>query len=406
MWSKPDFSRPKVAREMIEYTKSIPLDVEWSNLYPALRRTHLDLLLEVLGESSCISSLELVCCSGSHLTTLLNKAIHPAPHLHSIRLSIADPYSFESFVIPEDFLGKYAPRLVHFEVQGCNAPWGSPILHNLTTLSIGREGFRGANASLADIAITLQAATALEVVEISDFSLSHTDLTLPQGITLPRLKRLYLSAGGAAVAALLHRMSLPASTAIHLKVVWLGNAEDSLVDCISGLFLHVSTTPKHPRTIKTLCLDHFVVCDFVLRAWNVGISHPGHSDEFEDPLPHFRCDLGNSISGEPPLPLSLLQRLLASLGPLVNLETLGISLSVLSPDMAWPSLSDDVLSFTPSPFRAYDMPRTSFALCLKPSLLPRKHSWDPRRERWGTRAQTRRKVNERTSMRERWPILR
>ncbi|KAK1226471.1 hypothetical protein PQX77_010555 [Marasmius sp. AFHP31] len=322
MWSKPDFSRPKLAREMIKYSKSVPLDIEWSRLHPALRRTHLDLLSEALGQGSRISSLELVCRSESDLTTLLNRAIHPAPHLHSIRLSVADSYSFESFfnsfAIPENFLGKYAPRLVHFEVRGGNAPWGSPILHNLTTLSIGREGFRGANAPLEDIATTLRVATALEVVEISDFFLTRTNLMLPQGIKLPRLKRLYLSADGAAVAALLHCMSFPASTTIHLKAVSPRTTEDSLVDCISSLFLHVSTTPNHPRTIKALSLDHFVVYDFVLRAWNVGISHPGRQ--------HIHR---NSISREPPPPLSLFGRLLASLGTLVNLETLEISLSSL-----------------------------------------------------------------------------
>ncbi|KAL0068428.1 hypothetical protein AAF712_004506 [Marasmius tenuissimus] len=319
LWSKPNLSWPKLAWEMISYSRSVPLEIEWSPQHPPIQPSHLALLLEIMGQGSRISHLGLVFRSASYLTTLLAKMIHPAPHLHSVRLDTE--YSTDSFTIPENFLGKHAPRLVHFEVRGCNIPWRSPVLHNLATLSVGRINLSSASASLEDIAVTLQAATALEVVEISDFLLSHTNVTLPQGmeIELPRLKHLYLSSRGAVLAALLHHMSFPASTTMHLATV--DCAEDSLVDYLSSVFSDVSTTPNHPRTVKTLVLDHHDDSTFSLRAWDVGVGRPELSP------PHLRCHLGKDQLNDALVP-HLLERLSPGLGQLVDLEILHIGLSV------------------------------------------------------------------------------
>ncbi|KAK1226470.1 hypothetical protein PQX77_010554 [Marasmius sp. AFHP31] len=320
LWSKPNLSWPKLAWEMINYSRSVPLEIEWSPQHPPIQQSHLALLLDIMGQGSRISNLGLVFRSASYLTTLLAKMIHPAPHLHSIRLDTE--YSTDSFTIPENFLGKHAPRLVHFEVRGCNIPWRSPVLHNLTTLSIGRTNLSSASASLEDVAVTLQAATALEIVEISDFLLSHTNLTLPQGmkIDLPHLKHLYLSSRGAVLAALLHHMLFPSSTTIHLATV--DYAEDSLVDYLSSVFSDVSTTPNHPRTIKTLVLDHHEDYNFSLRAWDVGIDRPELS-----PPPHLRCHLGKDQLNDVFVP-PLLRRLSPGLGLLARLEILHIGLSI------------------------------------------------------------------------------
>ncbi|KAL0068425.1 hypothetical protein AAF712_004503 [Marasmius tenuissimus] len=257
--------------------------------------------------------------------------INPEPYLHTIRLR--NDYGDELFVIPDNFLGKCAPRLVHFEVQGCNVPWGSPILRNLTTLSVAQVSTVGSSTSLEEVAATLiEAAATLQVVEMSDFLPSHANLVLPRAmkIKLPRLKRLYLSSGDTAVVTLLQHLSFPTSTTIHLVIPQLHNSEASLVDYISSIFSDVSTTPKHPRTIRALLLNCLAGYDLVLSAWNVAISCPGGQVYQGDPTPHFRCHLGSrrrSGSRVSALPPSLFSQVLAGMGPLVNLETLGIGLA-------------------------------------------------------------------------------
>ncbi|KAK1226472.1 hypothetical protein PQX77_010556 [Marasmius sp. AFHP31] len=331
MWSKPNFYWPKWVRETMKYSKSIPLDVQWTS-YSVPEQRQLDVLFEVVEECSRVASLDFVSRSAPDLTTLLSKMVSPAPHIHFTRLETV--YESDFFMIPVNFLGEDAPRLTHFQIKGCNVPWGSPILRNLTTLSIGRANFNGTGSSLEDVSATLQAAPMLETVDLSDFLPSTASISLPRDtkIDLPRLKRLHLSSRGMVVATLLHHMSFPTSTSIHMTVRQIDDSQDSLAEYLSSLFPNVSTTTHHSRTVRTLVLDNSRGYGLVIRAWDTDTdtNNPLHYDV----TPQLHCEMGRD--GWSASALLLLKRLLPALGSLANLQRLEVGLPGLSPDIMIP----------------------------------------------------------------------
>ncbi|KAJ8084901.1 hypothetical protein PM082_003678 [Marasmius tenuissimus] len=334
MWSKPNFCWPKWVRETMKYSKSIPLDIQWTSSYSVPEQRQLDVLFEVVEECSRVASLDFISRSAPDLTTLLSKMVRPAPHVHFIRLETL--YEHDFFVIPDNFLGKDAPRLTHFQIRGCSVPWGSPILRNLTTLSIGRARFDGRSPSLEDVSETLQAAPMLETVDLSDFLPLAASTSLPRDtkIDLPRLKCLHLSSRAIVVATLLHHMSFPTSASIRMTVHQLDNSQDSLVEALSSLFSNPSTATNHSRTVRTLVLDNTSTGGYglVIRAWDTDTdtNNPLHYDV----TPQLHCELGGD--GWSASTLLLLKRLLPALGPLAELKRLEVGLPGLSPDIMVP----------------------------------------------------------------------
>ncbi|KAL0068426.1 hypothetical protein AAF712_004504 [Marasmius tenuissimus] len=331
IWSKPNFYWPKWVRETMKYSKSIPLDIQWTS-YSIPEQRQLDVLFEVVEECSRVASLDFVSRSAPDLTTLLSKMVRPAPHIHFVHLETL--YENDNFVIPDNFLGKDAPRLTHFQIRGCSVPWGSSILRNLTTLSIGRASFNGMSSSLQDVAATLQAAPMLETVDLSDFlpSTASTSLPCDTKIVLPRLKRLRLSSRGMVVATLLHHMSFPTTTTIHMTVNQLDNFQESLAENLSSLFSNPNTTTNHLRTVRTLVLDNTGEYGLVIRVWDTDIDT--NNLLHYDVTPQLYCELGRdgwSVSA-----LLLLKRLLPALGPLADLKRLEVGLPGLSPDIMVP----------------------------------------------------------------------
>ncbi|KAL0068424.1 hypothetical protein AAF712_004502 [Marasmius tenuissimus] len=328
LWSKPDFYWPKWTREMMKYTKSIPLDIQWTSSHPVPEQRQLDTLFEVVEHCSRVASLDFVSRSAPDLTTLLSKMVRPAPHVHFIRLETV--YRNDHFVIPDNFLGKEAPRLTHFQIHGCNVPWGSPILRNLTTLSIGRANFDGMTTSLEDVASTLQAARMLEVLDLSDFLPSTASTSLPRDmkIDLPRLKHLRLSSRGTVVATLLHHMSFPTSTSIHMTILQLNNSQDSLAEYLSSLFSNPTTATNQSRTVRTLVLDSSQGYGLVIRSWDTDMNNSRHYDKFT-PQVHFELRRDGWSAPEP----LFLKRLLSALGSLTDLQRLEVGLPGLSPEI-------------------------------------------------------------------------
>ncbi|KAL0572369.1 hypothetical protein V5O48_009604 [Marasmius crinis-equi] len=321
MWSKPDFRRPKLAREAIKHSKSTPLDIEWTSML-----SDIDLLLETLEHASSISNLELR-CSLSDLTYLLSTLTRPVPSIRSVCLECQ---GIDICRLPNNLLVRDTPLLRHFESRGCDIPWGSPIFGNLTTFSIVRSTTPDSTTSLEQVASTLQAMAALEVVELSDFLPLHSNVALAQNmsIVLPRLKRMKLRSRGMAIATLLHRMSFPDTTLIDLDIPQLENAQDLLADYFSGLFSDSFTSTNQPRAIRTLDIGRSIGYNFVLEARNT------NEERLKTNLwsAHFRCRIGKKeIWGEPS---SIKERLLGGLGPLSTLESLSIEPSALSQDIA------------------------------------------------------------------------
>ncbi|KAL0570134.1 hypothetical protein V5O48_011826 [Marasmius crinis-equi] len=307
MWSKPLFTRPTVAREMMKYSKSAPLDIEWGSYgYGDIQQKHFDLLLEAVEQPSRVSSLVLHCQS-SDLTRLLSRLVHSTPSIHRLSLEVMD----DGFYVPPDnFLGGDAPRLTDFETRGCGIPWGSPILKNLTRFSITRSCSPSAATSLEQVAASMQAMTALEELNMADFITSHSNIALSDNVkvVLPRLKNMRLSSRGMAVATLLYHMSFPDTTVIHLEIPQLDDAQDLLANYLSGLFSDTQNG-THPRTIRTL---------HILRGSGYNLELVAHGGSLSSPF-RFQCQIGKETWSDP---LPIKQRLLDGLGPLTSLEAL------------------------------------------------------------------------------------
>ncbi|KAL0575805.1 hypothetical protein V5O48_006159 [Marasmius crinis-equi] len=323
IWSQPDFCRPKLALEMIKYGKSAPLDITWGfSSEDSRRQEHLDVLSEALLQVSRISSLVLS-CTPSEFTRLVPRMVSPLPSVHSLRLECKDDQSF--VVLPEKLLGSDAPHLIHFRAHGCGIPWGSPILGNLTTLSITRFAMPGLVApSAGEMAAALQAMTGLEELEMLDFFPSHSSIAVAQNakqVILPRLKSIKLSSSGRAIAVLLRSISFPIATKVDLDIPEPDDAQDLLAECISSLFSE--TSMAHRRTVRSLSIsDGGTGNIFRLLTWNTCGQGP------LDP-PQFRCRIGRVYVAEP---FSLTRKFLDSLGPITSLETLDISTYSLSRD--------------------------------------------------------------------------
>ncbi|KAJ8084887.1 hypothetical protein PM082_003664 [Marasmius tenuissimus] len=311
-----------MAREMMKYSSSVPLNVDWNRSHPEFRQTHFDLLLEALERPSQISSLRLYGISAHQTTSLLARMTEPAPYLRSIDLV---PRGVDQSVLPVNFLGGDAPRLISIDIIGCSIPWGSSALRNLATIHVWNMT-TPIDTPLKDIAFTLKAATQLVSVNILDYCPTRIDATLPQDLTivLPYLERLYLSSRAIVVVTLLQRMTFPASTIVHLETNELENTLDSLCGSISGLFSDRSTNPTPIRRVKGLELSHTDGEGIMLRVWN-----PQHrtAGDVCDNLrsPHFTLQLKDPAhTGIEVDILPILQRLLESLGTIQYLEELRI----------------------------------------------------------------------------------
>ncbi|KAL0570135.1 hypothetical protein V5O48_011827 [Marasmius crinis-equi] len=302
----PDFTRPTFAREIMKYSKSAPLDIEWECGY--IRQNHLDMLLEAIEQPLRISSLDLRCHS-SALTTLVSKAVHPAPSIHLLSLAINDGMFC---VLPDLLLGGDAPRLTSFGTRGCSIPWGSPILANLTSFIIAQSCSLGTATPLKMIATALQAMTALEVLKMTDFVTSESNIRLSDDmkVVLPRLRNLKLSSRGMAVATLLQRMYFPNTAVIELEISPLDNAQDALANYLPGLFpirrqIHI----REPFGHSMLTAPPATLFD-------------AEGGKTLSSIPRFQCWIGKEVWSEP---LPIMRRLLGGLGPLASLETLSIS---------------------------------------------------------------------------------
>ncbi|KAJ8084888.1 hypothetical protein PM082_003665 [Marasmius tenuissimus] len=321
MWTHLDLSRPKMAQEVLKYSGSAPLCVIMSSAY-----CQQNLFLEMLEQPSRISSLHMSGISPNLITNLLAKATQPVPYLRSIEIRPEGvpirPAEFIPVILPTNFLGEDAPRLVSLHTTGCSIPWGSRAFRNLTTLHVSNSTLP-TNMSLEDIAVTLQAATKLMEVDISDFFPSQTNVALSRNfaIVLPHLNRLKLSSRAIVIATLLQCMTFPTSTNVHLEISELEDALDSLCSSISGLFTDAAIDSKHMRSIESLNLIHDDGQSITLG--EVKSLHHGNftfKDPFSVQLTDHQVDAG------------ICQRLLNALGTLPYLKKLEIYAPSLSQD--------------------------------------------------------------------------
>ncbi|KAK1234049.1 hypothetical protein PQX77_002757 [Marasmius sp. AFHP31] len=106
VWTWPNFGCPEMAREMMKYSGSVALSLEWNSVRAEFQqRKHFALLFQVLEQLSRVSSLKLLGISSHHITNLLVKTVGPAPTLHSIELKPSGVNRL--FGLPDNF---YLPQ--------------------------------------------------------------------------------------------------------------------------------------------------------------------------------------------------------------------------------------------------------------------------------------------------------
>ncbi|KAG7099068.1 hypothetical protein E1B28_000943 [Marasmius oreades] len=335
MWSTPNFISPKLAREMLRLSKSSPLNIEWNRDSGALLPKQLEVLGEAITEISRVQSLHLS-CNPHQVEVLLTGLVDPAPMLEALTLQC--PISGDFFFLPGNFLAGDAPRLRRLSLTASNnIPWGSQIMKNLTRLDIVyRNGQSRPLTPWPEIIETLRGAPCLEVLRLDFLSSRNACLEVGPPIILPNLGCVDLAADAVSCSTLLHRMSFPNTTSIclecRLPASYTDSTYDPLFAYMTGLFGSTSSTVNHPRAIKSLLLsyspDHINVLS--IGAWNVG-------GVMEYVLGESNISLTNQFSGTLVLKnvmgLPFLQKVLASLGPLSQLETLTIDLSTLPVDI-------------------------------------------------------------------------
>ncbi|KAF9270083.1 hypothetical protein L218DRAFT_1071574 [Marasmius fiardii PR-910] len=336
MWSTPDFTWPKLAREMLKWSKSGPLNIEWRrDSYITPRPMQIEVLSEAIAEISRVQSFYLS-CNAYQVQALVTGMVRPAPILESLTLQAAN--SNEVLHLPDNFLGGDAPRLRQLSLRASDIPWGSQIMKNLTSLDVRRLGGQSRPLTpLAEVVRTLHGIPCLEVLHL-DF-LSSRDSSFENGppIVFNNLRCVELSSDIIACTALLRRMSFPDTCTISVEsntpASYSNNIYDSMFSYMTGILSTASSSANHPRAIKSLLFSYRLEDLDILsiKAWNT-MEDFTKSNRDSSGKAHFSCrlTLGTGVE-ERPLPF--VREALMSLGPLSPLEALKIALPVVSEDL-------------------------------------------------------------------------
>ncbi|KAL0576332.1 hypothetical protein V5O48_005657 [Marasmius crinis-equi] len=292
IWNTPDFMFPTLARNMLHRSKSTPLNIVWT---PSCRHERVDrdaqdkVFMEAAKQTSRIASLDL--SSASHnVAALFNSTwstmTGAAPLIHTIRIrcysSLVD--NFDG-VIPDEFLAGQAPRLANLCLEGCSLSWRSPLLKNLTTLSIKCPpvALRPQIRVVVDALRSLRSLATLDLRHcISPVSLSDH----PSGkiLAFPFLQQLVLSVESRPCLSLLQCMWFPDTAAIHLSC-WEPLPDlpvNRLFSYVANLMAPAATTPSHPRAIRELALIEEASVTIIARNTNNSNS-PSALDTDETP---------------------------------------------------------------------------------------------------------------------------
>ncbi|KAE9410864.1 hypothetical protein BT96DRAFT_912292 [Gymnopus androsaceus JB14] len=203
LWRKPDFARPKWAREMIRLSKMAPLivDLKTSLFQSEPSSDTLEAIVESWKHFPRTVEICLETYSPDTMDKLLVGTNHPAPLLDSLSLSIKDfhllfSYGYADYnnsrycQLPENLLGGNVPRLSRVELSRCHLSWDSPLLRNLTMLKVCNPGPPA--PTLDQFVSVLASMPQLEVLELRDALPENMTTTSTQKphVDLPRLREL------------------------------------------------------------------------------------------------------------------------------------------------------------------------------------------------------------------------
>ncbi|KAK1228670.1 hypothetical protein PQX77_008323 [Marasmius sp. AFHP31] len=171
LWAQPDFSfGAPLARTMLKRSKDVALVLD-----AELDKNTKAVLLEALRDAlSRLTVLDLTATENrADLEDVLHVLTQPAPFLHTLGLDLDfDPWhgagvrnlQFTEIPLPYAFLGDHSPRLKNLLLRRCYIPLDSPILTNVTRLSLDTLMWHPTDAY--QLIESLRELTHLEVLEV------------------------------------------------------------------------------------------------------------------------------------------------------------------------------------------------------------------------------------------------
>ncbi|KAK7051627.1 hypothetical protein VNI00_004606 [Paramarasmius palmivorus] len=287
MWTFPDFSFPKFAREMLKRSKSAPLDIHYFESYSMKPRSP-KVLLEALDNTSRLASVHLN--MNQDLDKAVAKLVQPAPLLHSLIV-----ISCQQLSVPAGFLGGDAPHLTSMELHRCYLPWNSSLLNSLTILSLKGDG-RSNRPEPRHFTDALHRMTALEVLELDNiFPVAKAETP---AVLLPKLRSLVLVARNQPECGYtLSYLSIPAATKIHIscRMSVAYYQFTPLLNNISSLFAPNPNLLADTRVIRTLVVQgdiHDNLDRLRLKSWSTDdIPLTATHDINDSPVPDLFLEL-------------------------------------------------------------------------------------------------------------------
>ncbi|KAL0580809.1 hypothetical protein V5O48_001185 [Marasmius crinis-equi] len=245
LWSRPDYSSgTPLARIMLSRSKDAPLVVD-AEFGSGTR----GVVFETLKHIARTTVLHITATDDrAGLQQLVHELVQPAPFLHTLGLGLDQVRAWDALLspselhLPHTFLGNHAPRLRNLLLRWCCIPLDSPLLRNLTRLSLISPSLPSSSAT--HFLEGLREMSHLEVLEVRNpFRETPPATTAPpiRAFTMPALRYLRLDEVDSSGAVfLLGHISLPISTVLTVNsrlpsADWLEKS-NTFVSCLSRVF--------------------------------------------------------------------------------------------------------------------------------------------------------------------------
>ncbi|KAF9270025.1 hypothetical protein L218DRAFT_7706 [Marasmius fiardii PR-910] len=338
LWSRPDFSLgPPLALEMLDRSRDAPLVIE-----AEVGDETVDMLSEALVRHiSRITALHLTVTGfPASMEQLLFPLIQPAPFLRVLSLAFAPlahvwGQTTRKLHLPDTFLANYAPRLTSLALRSFQVPLDSPLLKNITTLSLDMS--RWPSTSALELVESLRDMTHLEVLEVRDpfqhFDPGTMGVSTSSTDVLVKFSCLrYLRMDGAPISQVvrfLEHTTFPESVVVMITTFEDSFSEfDALVSSLSRIFSCSSHDAALVDPVKSIHIGH----PHSLSAWSLNTLPPVypffHPEHTGSSPPHLRTQIGLGVRNDSRIGFeSFISRMVSTLGTLTHLRALHLKVA-------------------------------------------------------------------------------
>lgn len=284
---------PRWAQETFKRSRTVPVSLLWT--FTRHISTSLDKYLYAqLSQPTVFANVRTLNLTGE--ASILRLLEHPAPALEKFTLH----YRFGLVDLSAHIFSESAPKLQTLRLFHCSIPWGSPILNNLTHLTVV---YPSCEIDMSEVPVYddkekhptheqllefLRNATSLETLSLSH-ALPIVDLdTSPANdspiVTLPHLKTLILTGRVGDCSAFLRSISFPHTTNLTLNCIAdVGSPPGQrLLDIIPVLVARVEDS-----AYDDLPIQEFRILDVDCFTISVFIDAPSYTPNFPGTTPRF-----------------------------------------------------------------------------------------------------------------------